>query len=159
MAIQLESGVGGGAYRAGISARGRLHVDSAASSQEHEISHEDGRAYYANTADTANTLTITATGGPVLYIKNTDSTRELIIQKILASTDTAGTVMVLTKNPTLGTIGNANVHTPVNLNFASGNSAVGTFYNWASALKPFENDEDLLGVLRVHADSVVADRE
>jgi len=111
---------------------GRALVTSNAQTEEHFVSSSEGLAFYANTADTANTLTTTATGGPVLFLKNDHTTKQIAIQKILSSTDTAGTVLTITRNPTLGTIGNNNVHTPPNMNFGKNltTANIGTFYNW-----------------------------
>jgi len=108
----------------------RLSAQANIQTEEHFISSRDANTFFANTADTANTLTTTATGGPILYIKNGNPDKQMIVAKVLASTDIDGGVMRFIRNPTLGTIGNNNTHTPQNLNFNSNKSAQGTFYNW-----------------------------
>lgn len=86
--------------------------------------------YFANMSDTADTVTITTTGGPMMYIKNTSSTKNVIIQKYLVGAGQDGTVLKFVKNATVGTIGNENTHIPPNLNFSSTNTADVLCYIW-----------------------------
>ena len=125
----IEGGTGRG-YKAKANSRNQLEVRSTTVSEEHDIALVDGQAYFANSATTANSLT-TATGNTynMLYLENNSATRILTVEKVLTSANTAGGVWVWRKNMTVGTITNANTHSPVNTNFASGNSADVVCYN------------------------------
>ena len=129
MSIIIKDGTGSG-RSAHVNRINRLSVASISDSSEHRVSSEDGLSFFANSADTANTLTITATGGPILYLRNDSATRIIVISKILSSAAAAGGVMVWKKNVTLGSIGNNNVHVPVNLNFSSGAVADALCHTW-----------------------------
>jgi hypothetical protein len=126
----LTDGTGSN-IRQKVNTRNQAEIRSTNISEEHEVSNSDGRSFFANSADTANTLT-TATGNTysILFIKNTSASRNLVIEKVLSSADTAGGVIVWRKNMTEGSIGDNNTHTPVNLNFSSALSAEATVYNW-----------------------------
>ena len=124
----LQDGTGAG-YEAAINSRNQLKVLGTVHFGEHESS-LDGDAYFAHMATTADTLTVTTTGGPMIYMKNTSTTKNLIISKIIPSTDQAATVMKLVRDPTLGTIGNENTLAPPNINMGSNRSAEITCYNW-----------------------------
>ena len=65
-----------------------------------------------------------------MYLENSDSDRILNIHDIRVATDTAGAVVIVRRNPILGTVGANNAHTPVNLNFQSDILASGIFHNW-----------------------------
>lgn len=129
MAI-LVDGTGTG-KRAKININNKLDVAATTHSEEHDIAVTEAQAYFANTADTADTLTL-ATGNTynLLYIKNTSTTKLLIVEKIIASFDTAGIVFKFIKNHTLGTASANNAHEPVNVNFASNNTADCVAHNW-----------------------------
>lgn len=124
----IESGHGIG-YEAKVSSVGRLFTNSTTQALEHDASLA-GDAYFANISQTAETLTVTTTGGPVLYMKNTSTTKNLVLSKVLVSTDQAATTLKIVRGPTLGTIGNENTHTPVNANVGSTRTASITCYNW-----------------------------
>lgn len=127
--MKIESGTGNGEY-AKVGDGFRLFTRSHTLSVEGAAS-RNGDAYFANSTDTANTLT-TATGNTynILYLKNTSSTKNMIIEKVLSSADTEAGVVVWKKNMTLGSVSAENTHTPVNLNYSSGKSAEVTAYNW-----------------------------
>lgn len=107
-----------------------LLVRAITQTEEHFTSAKTEESYFANTTNAANTLTTTATGGGVLFLRNNSSTKLMVIEKVLSSADTAGGVVVWKKNVTVGTIGNNNVHIPVNLNFGSTKEADALCYNW-----------------------------
>jgi len=125
----IEDGQGLG-YRAGVNENNRLKVSASIFSEEHGSSVK-GDAYFANTADTADTLTL-ASGNTynMLYLRNDGNAQRVVIEKILVSAAATGLVMKWTRNPVLGSIGANNTHTPPNVNFGSNRSAVGTFYSW-----------------------------
>lgn len=128
--VMITDGTGGGTS-ASVSASNKLRTLATSHTEEHFHSDIDGQAYIANTGDTANTLTL-ATGNTynMLFLRNDSSSLILIIQKIVVSVDTANVVYLLQKNMTLGVVADNNVHTPVNVNFASGNSADVLCHNW-----------------------------
>lgn len=129
MGEQIVDGKGTGSA-ARVDKDNNLVVISTNHSEEHIVSTNNQQAYFANTTDTANTLTVGATGGPMLYIRNDSPDKKIVIERISSSASVAGGVLVLKKNMILGTIANNNDHTPVNLNFGSGLDAIATAYNW-----------------------------
>jgi len=129
MADFIKDGTGKG-YLAKVNSDKEIAVRANSSPEESIISREKGDAYFANTTDTADTLTMTATGGVMLYLQNTSRTKTMVLEKILTSATTAGGVVKWTKNMTVTTITNHNTHVPVNLNFKSGNTADATCYSW-----------------------------
>jgi hypothetical protein len=129
MSETIKDGTGAG-FLAKVDSTNRMLVSANSQSEEHFISSGEGLAYFANSADTADTLTTTATGGPILYVRNTHAEKQLVVEKILASTDTAGGVFKWIINPILGTIGNNNVHAPVSLNAGKSITPATVAYNW-----------------------------
>ncbi len=127
MSFKIE-GINGNVME--VDGENRAQVLSTVLTEEHHVSQHEGDAYMMNSADTDNALTLTATEGPILFLRNNSSTQGLIVQDIFVSSDTAGVIVILRKNMTLGTIGNENLHTPVNLNFESGKAADALAYNW-----------------------------
>lgn len=124
----LTDGTGSG-FEAKITSKNRLTTLATTLAAEHDAALE-GDAYFATTQDTAETLTVTTTGGPILYLKNTSTTQNMILSKVLPSTDQAATTLKIVRDPTLGSIGNNNTHTPVNANAGSSKTASVTAYNW-----------------------------
>lgn len=114
---------------AAVTDRRRLTVNAATTSEEHEVSIATERAFFANTTTAANTLTVSA-GGPILYLKNDDNSRNMIVEKVSTSSSVAGGVVVWTRNPVLGTIGNEVTATIVNMNFGSNIPSQVTGYSW-----------------------------
>lgn len=105
-------------------------VQAKTHTKEHVASLSDGEGYIIHTGTTADTLTSTATGGTILYLLNNNASKPIIITDIHLFSNTAGVVFKLVKNPTLGTIGNNNTFSPVNLNLGSNKSASATAYSW-----------------------------
>ena len=80
--------------------------------------------------ETSNiTVTVTGTGGYMLYLKNTSTLYDAIIARITVSTS-ALIVITLMKNPTIGSLVNEIAKTPVNKNFKSGKVAKVECYGW-----------------------------
>ncbi len=121
----------GKAFLAAVNEQNELLVKAIRASIEHTVSSRDGEAYIAHTGTTANTLTI-STGETIkmLYLENTSSTRELVIEKISASTSVGLVVLTYTRNTTLGTATANNAFEPVNENFASGKQAQTICHSW-----------------------------
>lgn len=124
----IIDGTGKG-FQAQVDDNNRLRVESVSESDEHRKA-LDGEAYSINSADTANLLTITTNVGAVLHLQNDSSTKELIIQKVLVSSDAAGTIVRFVKNNVIGSIADNNSLTPANENFASGKAADVTAHSW-----------------------------
>ena len=126
----IEDGTGtGNAMKVDSEKRGIIHADT--NTEEHNISHQFGKSYVMNSADTANTLTL-ATGNTYnfMYLQNSSSDDLVNVQDIRVTTDTAGIVALIVRNSTLGTATANNATTPRNLNFGSQNSADGVFHSW-----------------------------
>ena len=88
----IQDGSGKG-FSAEVDSALKLQVSAVVSTDEHNHSHQ-GEAFYMNSADTANTLTATATGGLIMYLKNDDPNRLITIEDIQISADTTAGVMV-----------------------------------------------------------------
>jgi len=129
MAIVILDGKGGGTS-AHVDAENRLHTLAVTQTEAHHVSRADEEMYITNAATTADALTLTATLGAILLIRNNSSSSDLVIQTILVSTSAAGTILLIRKNDTIGTIADNNTETARNLNFASGNVADATIYSW-----------------------------
>ncbi len=128
--MRIVNGGGGAKYSARVDANNRVLTSSNIQSEEHYISSSQGEAYAINTCEASDTLSTTATGGVILYVKNKNSLKQLVISGYRISTDTAGVISTFRTQPNIGTIGNNNTHTPTNLNASSPNEAQGTFYVW-----------------------------
>ena len=130
MGMIITDGAGGG-HSAAVDSDNKLETHATMHSEEHYVSTFKRQAYFANTADTANTLTL-ATGNTynMLFIQNNSAVKWLVIQKVFVSVDTAAVVLVVRKNMTVGAITNENTHIPPNANFSSGNDADALLYNW-----------------------------
>lgn len=128
--VQILDGTGK-AFSAQVNSKNKLVVTATSHSDEHESSEVDGQAYFANTTDTADTLTL-ADGNTynLLFLRNLSSTKILVVQKIDFSASAAGLVFNVQKNMVLGAVSNNNVHIPVNVNFSSGNAADVLCHNW-----------------------------
>lgn len=98
--------------------------------EEGHVQSLDGKAFIVNTNDTAPTLTVTVTGGFLLYFENDSNTEEMVLEKLFLAAAAAGLIVEVFKNVTIGTIGNNNIHAPVNANFASGREAPIVAFNW-----------------------------
>ncbi len=127
MAI-IQDGSGSG-FSAKVDSAFKLQVSAVVSTDEHNHSHA-GEAFYMNSADTADTLTATATGGYIMYLKNDDPSRLITIEDIQISASAAAGVVRIMRNPTLGSIADNNATVPVNENFGSAATATVTAHNW-----------------------------
>lgn len=127
--VMIESGIGNG-KTARVTINNNLGVSSTSYTKEHRVSKNDELAFFANTTDAANTLTVAAGTYNMLYLKNTSSIQQIVVSKILSSSSVAGGVVFWTKNPVVGTIGENLTHIPVNLNFSSGKISESLCYTW-----------------------------
>jgi hypothetical protein len=130
MGIHIEDGSGQG-YSVKVNSKNELATSSTTRTEEHQSAIEEGDAYIVSTLATADTLTL-ATGNTYnfLYIKNTSTTKKVVLQKVGVSTSVAGCVLKWIKNPIEGVITNAATETAINSNFSSGNVAEMTAYSW-----------------------------
>ena len=82
-------------------------------------------AFTLSTAQGSNrTLTVKAADdGPVLYVRNESASKILVADGFTATESAAGMILVLVKNPVLGSIGANEEITPSNRNFSSTNEA------------------------------------
>jgi len=129
MSEQLKDGTGKG-FLVRVDKDHHMETASVTETEQHHVSEEDQLAFAANTSDTANTLTITATGGPILFIRNDSADEIMTVADIIISVNTAGLIVRILRNQTLGTIGNNNTHTSSNSNFGSSKTADATVFNW-----------------------------
>jgi len=129
MGVLIEDGKGKG-FSAEVDSDNRLATRSTSVSEAHHISEDDGQAYMTDASTTANALTLTATAGAILLIRNDSDDKDLVIHIVTVSTSAAGTILILRKNDTIGTIADNNTETPENMNFTSGNVANATVYSW-----------------------------
>jgi len=127
--MQITDGKGTG-YAARVDSEGNIKSACIDTPLLHHVAHGHGEAYIANMADTENTLTVTTTGGEMMLVRNDNTTVDMTIDHICV-TVSADMVMTAKKNMTIGTIADEADHTPVNLNFGSGNTADATVYTWA----------------------------
>lgn len=123
---------GQGGEVAKVTDEGELHSIATTELESHHASENHGRAFIINTGTTANALTTTATAGEILFLQNTSADLILAIHSIIVSVDAEATNTILTikKNMTVGTVGQNNSLTPVNLNFEQGVVAEATAHSW-----------------------------
>ncbi len=114
----------------------RLHVKSVTLTGQEDVSRSLGRSFLANAMDTAPSLTtLTGNTSNLMYLQNTATDKNLIIERVTFSNDVpslvGATVLgVALKNMVLGSIGANDVHIPVNLNFGSGVAAEALCHTW-----------------------------
>lgn len=127
--MRVDDGEGNGP-QAGVTNEHRLKTEAVNVPLDHIQSHSKGMSYVAHAADTVNSLTITATGGPVLVLRNNNPGDDLIMHGLVVGIGTDAMILRLIRNPTIGTLGNEVVHIPVNTNFGSGNTALASVWSW-----------------------------
>jgi hypothetical protein len=116
MGLQIEDGKGSG-IRAGITSQNRLEVQSESNTQIHFSSLLDGLAFSWHSEDDD-----AAAGDFIMYIKNTSTTKLLVIDDIVCGTENASTLKL---HRVTGTASGSSI-TGSNLNFQSGNTADAT---------------------------------
>lgn len=127
--MELSDGTGNG-YRVEVNSLNQVSGRSICSLYHQFVSCTHQQAYMASLGTEAKpTLTVTATGGYMMYLKNTSTDYDAIIARITVSTSALMLVTVM-KNPTIGALVNETAITPVNKNFASGKVADVDVYGW-----------------------------
>jgi len=127
--MMIEDGKGTG-RRAGVNSLNQLESRSICSTYHQFVSDYHGHAYMAPLGTEAKpTLTVTAAGGYMMYLKNTSTDYDAVFARLAISTSA---LMVITaiKNPDIGALVNETAITPVNKNFKSGKLADVELYGW-----------------------------
>ena len=121
MSIEIEDGKGSG-RRAEVDKENKLSVSSTGHSESSEVSRERGATYLWTSSYSAGT------GNEVIYIKNTSTTQNLIIDKATVNSVLTG---LFELNVAAGTAGGTTI-TGTNANLTSGNAASASSYGNAS---------------------------
>ena len=127
--MQIDDGTGTG-NKAGVNSLNQLNTRGICSLYHQFVSCEHAQAYMTSLGTEAKpTLTVTATGGYMMYLKNTSTDYDAIIARITAATSAQMSITIM-KNPTIGSLGNETAVVPVNKNFSSGKVADVDVYAW-----------------------------
>jgi hypothetical protein len=127
--MMIEDGIGTG-NKGEVNSRHQLSARSIISTYHQFASCTHEQAYMASLGTEAlPTLTVTGTGGYMMYLKNTSTNYDMIIARTTISTS-ALMAITLIKNPTIGSLGNETAIVPVNKNFKSGKLASVDIYGW-----------------------------
>ena len=121
MSIEIEDGRGSG-RRAGVDEEYRLEVHSVSYSESSDVARFKGATYLWTSSYSAGT------GNEVIYIKNTSTTQNLIIDKATVNSVLTG---LFELNVAAGTAGGTTI-TGANSNLTSGNAASASSYGNAS---------------------------
>ena len=121
MSIEIEDGKGSG-RRAEVDKENKLAVSSTTHSESSEMAREKGATYLWTSSYSAGT------GNEVIYIKNTSTTQNLVIDKATVSAVLTG---LFELNVAAGTAGGTTI-TGTNSNLTSGNAASASSYGDAS---------------------------
>lgn len=117
----IEDGAGSG-KKVKVNKENRLQTETISVSEEAKNAFEKGLCFVV-TLETQ----ITNPAGAILYLKNTSSTKTMVIETFMISTSAASTVLEFRKNDT-GTPGTTTTLTQHNTNFASGLTAEADCY-------------------------------
>lgn len=127
--MMIEDGTGN-AHKTEVNAEHMLKTRSVNSVYHQHVACEHEQAYMGSLGTEAKpTLTVTGTGGYMMYLKNTSDKYDAIMARIAVSTSALTTITIM-KNPTIGSLGNEVALTPVNKNFKSGKIADVDLYIW-----------------------------
>ena len=126
--MKITDGAGGG-YGAAVNSNNQLSVNAINETAQHFISHGAGEAYQAwGVTDTLTSATI-----PILHLKNTSTTKDMVITYVRFQTvdsnetlPAAASYFQMSFGRTYSSGGTA--MTPVNMNTSSGNAAETTAY-------------------------------
>jgi hypothetical protein len=127
--MMIEDGTGTGS-KVEVNSLHQLSTRSILSTYHQYASCKHEQAYMASLGTEAlPTLTVTATGGYMMYLKNTSTNYMAIMARITISTS-ARMLITIIKNPTIGSLGNETAIVPVNKNYGSGKLADVDVYGW-----------------------------
>jgi len=124
----VNDGLGRG-YTAKVDSDNRLTVDASVRSAG-AIKSLSGDCYVTSTVDTADTLTVNSTGGDMIYISNSSSTKSIVIDKVTVTTDNVKCIYKSIINRVVGTVADYSGGDPVNLNTGSNKRPSATVYVW-----------------------------
>lgn len=128
----IEDGTGDG-YKAAVNSLNQVSGRAICSLYHQFASCKHEQAYMGSLGTEAKpTLTVTATGGYMIYLKNTSTDYDAVIARVTISTSALMLVTII-KNPTIGVLGNETAIIPVNKNFKSGKVADVDMYGWDEA--------------------------
>jgi hypothetical protein len=120
----------GSSKKAKVDNNFRLLVDAKSSSEMHWNSKSEGETYDFSTGDFIS-ITSTDTETGIFYLKNTSTTKNLVIHSIRTCAEAAHKLKIY-KNPTTGTLISGAVDAvETNLNFTSSNTADAIAYKGA----------------------------
>jgi hypothetical protein len=126
----IEDGLGSG-RKAQINIGHELVVAAITESEEHRVSQINADAYFFSTGQNIDTLTLATTNdAKILFLQSLDPAKQLIVERILVSSDTDGIIIRFVKNYTVGTLTNNTVTLPSNMNFSSTRNADVNAHTW-----------------------------
>jgi len=132
MAFPIKDGAGTGNL-AKVDSTNHLFTRSVVESNLHNQSHL-GNGFTVTSGDTvANTLTVTATGGALLWMTNTSSVLDVVIDQIIVSASASTMVFKVVTGSTLGSVADNVAQTPVNLHTGKTTTAPVTAHGWDEA--------------------------
>ena len=126
--MQINDGTGRG-YVAEVTSDNRLAVESSGLSEAASAARK-GVCYVSTTGVTADTLTVTATGGTMIIIKNNSTTESIIIDQVTLSTDNVKARYKEIVDMAIGTIADATTGKAISTQTSSGKKAPVTVYAW-----------------------------
>lgn len=125
----IEDGTGKG-YKARVNPENMLDVMAISETYLQHISDIHELAFVVPLGTAAlPTVTVTATGGYMMYVKNTSTDYPAVMGRISVATS-ASMEIVVVKNPIIGALVNEVEITAVNKNFASGKAMDIEAYGW-----------------------------
>ena len=127
--MMIDDGTGNG-HKVEVNSLHQLSVRGINSTYHQFASCKHEQAYMASLGTEAlPTLTVTGTGGYMMYLKNTSTDYMAIMARISISTSALMLITIM-KNPTIGSLGNEAAIVPVNKNYGSGKLADVDVYGW-----------------------------
>jgi len=127
--MMIEDGTGNG-YKAEVNSLNQIPTRGINSTYHQFASCMHQQAYMGSLGTEAKpTLTVTAAGGYMMFLKNTSTVYDAIMARITISTDQLMEIVVM-KNPDIGVLANETAIVPVNKNFGSGKLADVDLYGW-----------------------------
>jgi len=126
--MQINDGTGRG-YVAEVTSDNRLAVESSGLSEAASAARK-GACYVSTTGVTSETLTVNATGGPMLFIKNDSTTESIVIDRVTISSDNVKLFYKEQLGLTVGTVAQANAGTAISTQTSSSKVAPVSISAW-----------------------------
>lgn len=128
--MQINDGTGNG-YSASVTSKNRLSVEASSQADAPSRAAAEKRAWMVNTGTTADTLTITSTGGVIAAVENpSTSTKTVVIERVQVSVSATMTYKSAVASIATGTPGNANTFTAVPTYSGGDVSSPVSCYTW-----------------------------